>query len=85
MPTLETAIWWTGAGILTAGAALAAALIIAVVSIVAVWVGGHYAARLIRMPLNMVIIHQWVKAGKPVWTEVEGHRWEMRPMKEKGP
>lgn len=79
---IAAAIWWTGVCVLSAGALLGAAALIAAVSIAAVALGTYYIRRLGVLPANLRSVRQWVHAGKPVWKNVSatgGHEMQMVP------
>lgn len=75
---LNETIWWTGAGILGAGAALAAAALIAGLALLATELVGWGLGRFFNLTRNMCWVHEWVRAGKPKWHWADGHA-EMRP------
>jgi hypothetical protein len=72
-------IWWTGAVVLSLGAALAASLfvcgIVYLTSHIA-WTASLRAGRTISDLRNM---HTWVRAGKPMWYFEAGKPTQMRP------
>jgi len=68
---LEQAIWWTGACVLAAGAALAAAGVVVGLSTLAVILGTHYARRFGHVGHNLRAMAAWDAAGRPVWAAIE--------------
>lgn len=79
MSTLDPYIWWTGAIVLASGAALAAAAVVSGLSISAVWLAHYYIKRIMHMTYNMHVLSQWDRAGRPIWTHIEGRGYDMRP------
>ena len=78
---LESAIWWTGASVLAASAALGAAFLVMAMSFLAVMAGTKHIQRMGNVVIALHDMRAWIKAGKPTWkmAEGEGHRMEMRP------
>lgn len=70
--------WWTGAAVLVSGALLSAASLVVFVAFVAVDLATRHLKRLGNVGRNLHGLAQWVNAGRPVWTEVDG-KMEMRP------
>lgn len=66
-PLLNEIIWWTGAGVLGAGACAAAAGAIFGLSVIAaVWADAG-ARRFYNIADNLYHVHAWRRAGSPRW------------------
>ena len=73
---LNTVIWWTGASVLAAGAALAVAGAVAGISIVAVLIARYYVRRIYNAGSNIALVHEWVRAGRPTFGQTaDGMGW----------
>lgn len=76
---LDRIIWWTGASVLSAGAAFTAAFIVGE----AVYWTSHLifiaALRSGRTVADLRNMHTWVRAGKPTWYFEEGKMTQMKP------
>lgn len=75
---LDRIIWWTGASVLTAGAALGASGLLWLLSEGAREFAILSTRRLGNIATNLRDMHQWVAAGKPKWDMKNSPR-QMRP------
>jgi hypothetical protein len=77
---METAIWWTGATVLASVGMIGAAGLVFGMSVTWVFLVTHAMKRMGVSAANLYLVAQWVGAGKPVWTDVDGiGKKEMRP------
>jgi hypothetical protein len=79
---LETVIWWTGACVLSAGAALGALALLAVLVIGAGLLAGYCGRKTWNIGANLYFMHEWRRAGCPRWYLEDGKMTQMKPHRE---
>lgn len=76
---LDRIIWWTGASVLSAGAACAVAFVLGEAVYWTSRILWSAALRVGRTVADLRNMHTWVRAGKPTWYFEEGKMTQMKP------
>lgn len=79
---IETAIWWTGACVLSAGALLAVVVLFAAIVGATTILARYYGERAWNVSTNLYFMHEWRRAGCPRWYFEDGQPTQMRPTKD---